>query len=46
MSSAVVSTPAAQGRPFSLDVHDGAEVCPQPSWKELGEGRPPQRVVP
>jgi recombination protein RecA len=45
MSSAVVSTSAAQGRPFSFDVDDGAEVCPQPSWKELGEGRPPQRVV-
>jgi len=46
MSSVVISTSAAQGRPFSFDVHDGAEVCPQPSWKELGEGRPPQRVVP
>jgi hypothetical protein len=45
MSSVVVSTSAAQGRPFSFDVHDGAEVCPQPSWKELGEGRSPQRVV-
>jgi recombination protein RecA len=46
MSSVVISTSAAQGRPFSFDVHDGAEVCPQPSWKELGEGRPPQRAVP
>ncbi len=45
MSSVVISTSAAQGRPFSFDVHDGAEVCPQPSWKELGEGRPPQRIA-
>jgi hypothetical protein len=45
MSSVVVSTSAAQGRPFSFDVQDGAEDCPQPSWKELGEGRRPQRVL-
>src|SRR5258708_5473230 len=45
MSSVVISTSAAQSRPFSFDVQDGAEVCPQPSWKELGEGRPPQRIV-
>ena len=45
MSSVVISTSAAQGRPFSFDVQAQAEVCPQPSWKELGEGRPPQRVV-
>jgi hypothetical protein len=46
MSSVVISTSAAQSRPFSFDVQDGAEVCPQPSWQELGEGRPPQRIVP
>jgi hypothetical protein len=34
MSSAVVSTSAAQGRPFVFEVEDAAE------------GRPPQRVVP
>jgi recombination protein RecA len=45
MSSVVISTSAAQGRPFSFDVHDGAEVCPHPSWKEPDEGCPPQRVV-
>ena len=45
MSSAVVSTSAAQGRPFVFDVEDGAEACPQPSGAELfTEGRPPQRV--
>jgi hypothetical protein len=44
MSSAVVSTSAAQGRPFVF-VEEGAEVCPQPSGAELfAEGRPPQRV--
>jgi hypothetical protein len=45
MSSVVVSTSAAQGRPFSFDVHDEGEIYLQPSWKELGEGRPPRRVV-
>jgi len=49
MSSVVISTSAAQGRPFSFDVQARAEVCPQPSpqpsRKELGEGRPPQRIV-
>ena len=45
MSSVVISTSAAPSRPFSFDVQAGAEVCPQPSWKELGESRPPQRVV-
>lgn len=45
MSSVVVSTSAAQSRPFSFDVDDEAEVCSQPSWTELGEGRPPRRVV-
>ncbi len=44
MSSAVVSTSAAQGRPFVL-VEEGAEVCLQPSGMEIfAEGRPPQRV--
>ncbi len=49
MSSAVVSTSAAQGRPFVF-IEDGAigessEVCPQPSGAELfAGGRPPQRV--
>jgi RecA DNA recombination protein len=47
MSSAVVSTSAAQGRPFVFDVEDVAEACPQPTGAELfTEGRPPQRVVP
>jgi recombination protein RecA len=47
MSSAVVSTSAAQGRLFVFDVEDVAEVCPQTSGAELfGEGWPPQRVVP
>jgi len=46
MSSAVVSTSAAQGRPFVFE-DDVAEACPQPTGAELfGEGRPPQRVVP
>jgi hypothetical protein len=46
MSSAVLSTPAAQGRPFVFDEEDVAEVCPQPSGAEpFTEGRPPQRVV-
>ncbi len=44
MSSAVVSTSAAQGRPFVFDVEDGAEPCPQPSGAELAEARPPQRA--
>jgi hypothetical protein len=46
MSSAVVSTSAAQGRPFVFDIEKGAEVCPQPTGAELfAEARPPQRVV-
>jgi hypothetical protein len=46
MSSAVVSASAARGRAFVFDEKDVAEVCPQPSGKELfGEGRPPQRVA-
>jgi recombination protein RecA len=45
MSSAVVSTSAAQGRPFVF-IEEGAEVCPEPSGAELcAEGRPPQRVL-
>src|ERR1700685_2359677 len=45
MSSAVVSTSAAQGRPFIFDEKDGAPVCSQPTGAELfGTGRPPQRV--
>jgi hypothetical protein len=44
MSSAVVSTSAAQGRPFVF-IEEGIEVCPQPSGAELfAEGRPPQRA--
>jgi hypothetical protein len=44
MSSAVVSTSAAQGRPFVF-VEEGAEDFPQPSGAEVcAEGRPPQRV--
>ena len=44
MSSAVVSTSAAQGRPFVF-IEEGAEVCPAPSEAELcTEGRPPQRA--
>jgi hypothetical protein len=43
MSSAVVSTSAAQGRPFVF-IEEGTEVCPQPSGAELFEGRPPQRA--
>src|SRR5271156_2662900 len=44
MSSAVVSTSAAQGRPFVL-VEEDAEDCPEPSAAELCvEGRPPQRA--
>jgi recombination protein RecA len=44
MSSAVVSTSAAQGRPFVF-VEEGAEDGPQPSSAELFvEGRPPQRA--
>ncbi|HZW92014.1 MAG TPA: hypothetical protein VFF64_03495 [Candidatus Eremiobacteraceae bacterium] len=46
MSSAVVSTSAAQGRHFVFDGEDVAEVCLQPSGAELfGNGRPPQRVL-
>jgi hypothetical protein len=46
MSSAVVSTSAALGRPFVFE-DDVAEVCSQPTGAELFvEGRPPQRVVP
>jgi len=44
MSSAVVSTSAAQGRPFVFDIKDWAEPCPQPSGAEFGEARPPQRA--
>jgi hypothetical protein len=44
MSSAVVSTSAAQGRPFVF-IEEGAGDCSQPSGAELfGEGRPPQRA--
>jgi hypothetical protein len=44
MSSAVVSTSAAQGRPFVF-IEEGAEVCPQPSGAgPCTEGRPPQRA--
>jgi recombination protein RecA len=47
MSSAVVSTSAAQGRPFVFDEEDVAGICPQPSGAELfTEARPPQRVLP
>ena len=47
MSSAVVSTPAAQGRPFVFGIEEDAEVRPQPSEADLFAGaRPPQRVVP
>jgi hypothetical protein len=45
MSSAVVSTLAAQGRRFVFAIEEGGEVCPQPSGAELcTEGRPPQRA--
>jgi recombination protein RecA len=45
MSSAVVSTSAAQGRPFVFVAEKDAEVCPHPSGAELfAEGRPPQRT--
>jgi hypothetical protein len=44
MSSAVVSTSAAQGRPFVF-MKEGVEACLQPSGAELcTEGRPPQRA--
>jgi hypothetical protein len=44
MSSAVVSTSAAQGRRFVF-IEEGAGDCPQPSGAELvAEGRPPQRA--
>jgi hypothetical protein len=45
MSSAVVSTSAAHGRPFVFDDEDAAEVCPEPSGAEVAEARPPQRAV-
>jgi hypothetical protein len=47
MSSAVVSTSAAQGRPFVFDIEEAADACPQPSGAELltEAARPPQRVV-
>ncbi len=46
MSSAVISTSAALGRPFVFDGESEAEVCPQLSGAELfGEARPPQRVI-
>jgi len=44
MSSAVVSTSAAQGRPFVFDVEDVADACPQPPVAAFTEGRPPRRV--
>ena len=45
MSSAVVSTSAAQGRPFVF-IEEGAEDCAQASAAEVcAEGRPPQRVL-
>jgi hypothetical protein len=44
MSSAVVSTSAARGRPFVFDIEEAAEACPQPSAAELAEARPPQRA--
>jgi recombination protein RecA len=44
MSSAVVSTSAAQGRPFVF-IEEGSEVCSRPSGAEpCTEGRPPQRA--
>ena len=46
MSSAVVSTSAAQGRPFVFEVEDGGEACLRPSGADLNEARPPQREVP
>jgi recombination protein RecA len=46
MSSAVVPTSAAQGRPFVFEVEDGGEACPRPSGADLNEARPPQREVP
>ncbi|MGA8620176.1 MAG: hypothetical protein WB660_16840 [Candidatus Sulfotelmatobacter sp.] len=47
MSSAVVSTSAAQGRPFVFDVESEAEICPQPSGADLFGGvRTPQRAIP
>ncbi len=44
MSSAVISTSAALGRPFVFDGEEAAEVCPQPTGVELAEARPPQRA--
>lgn len=47
MSSAVVPTPAAQGRPVVFGIEEDGEICPQPCGAELFAGaRPPQRVVP
>jgi len=48
MSSAVVSTSAAQGRPFVFDIEEkAAETCPQSSGAVLfAEARPPQRAFP
>ncbi|MGA7930611.1 MAG: hypothetical protein WCA20_32015, partial [Candidatus Sulfotelmatobacter sp.] len=48
MSSAVVSTSAAQSRPFVFDFEEyGAEVGPPPPGAEFfAQARPPQRVVP
>jgi hypothetical protein len=45
MSSAVVSTSAAQGRFFVFDAENRAEVGLQPSGDELALGHPPQRVL-
>ena len=46
MSSAVVSTSAAQGRPFVFEAEDGGEACPRLSGADLNQARPPQREVP
>jgi hypothetical protein len=46
MSSAVISTAVAQGRPFVFDGEEVGAVRPQPTGAELfGEARPPQRSV-
>ena len=45
MSSAVVSTSAAQGRPFAFDEEDAAELWPPSGTELFTEARPPQRVV-
>jgi len=44
MSSAVLSTSAAQSRPFVFQTENEAEVCPQ--IELFSEARPLQRVVP